>query len=146
MPDEQIERVLADARHAFRISEAMRPFNIYQGMLERLIPQMNLDEVKAALVMLRLAMQGAHISENAKAAVLALMRQHVRSDGLCYPPSFKSMSRRLGLTPVAVGNAFTFLVADGYIEEVKPKGIIFRRRRYRVIPEGGDVQPEPPPS
>jgi DNA-binding transcriptional ArsR family regulator len=146
MQDEQIERVLEEARHAYRVSQVMRPFYVYQRMLERLIPQMDLEECTAALVMLRLALNGANISQDTKTAVLVLMREHIRSDGLCYPPSFEAISRRLGLTPVAVGNAFTSLVADGFIEEVKPKGIIFRRRRFRFIPAGGDVPSESPPT
>lgn len=39
MPDEQIERVLEEARQAFTVSEVMRPILAYQRMFERLGPQ-----------------------------------------------------------------------------------------------------------
>jgi hypothetical protein len=138
MPDEQIERVLEEARQAFTVSEVMRPIRAYQRMFERLGPQMDLEEAQAALVMLRLAVDRLTRRNELAVEIMHVLRDSLRWDGLCYPPPIPAVAERLGVSPAEVEAALTALTAWGCIEEVPPR-IIFRRRRFRPIRPGGDI-------
>jgi hypothetical protein len=140
MPDEQIERILEEARQAFTVSEVMRPIHAYQRMFDRLAPQMDEEEMRAAFVMLRLAIDRLTNRNRLAVELMHVLRDSVRWDGLCYPPPIPAVAERLGVSPAEVEAGLTALSAWGCVEEVPP-GIIFRRRRFRALPPGGDIIP-----
>jgi hypothetical protein len=146
MPDEQIERILEEARQAFTVYEVMRPFRAYQRMLGRLGAQMDEEELGAMLVMLRLAVERVTKRNELAVELMHVLRDSLRWDGLCYPPPIPAVAERLGVSPAEVEAALTALSAWGCIEEVPPR-IIFRRRRFRPTRPGGDIIPtgNPPP-
>ena len=144
MPDEQIDRVLEEARQEFVISEIMRPIRAYARMFDRLAPQMDPEERFAALLMMRLGTERLTKRNQLTVELMHVIRESVRWDGLCYPPPIPAVAERLGVSPAEVEAGITALEAWGHIEEVPP-GIIFRRRRFRAIPPGGDIIPAAPP-
>ncbi|HEX2211758.1 MAG TPA: hypothetical protein VHG93_28990 [Longimicrobium sp.] len=146
MPDEQIDRVLEEARQEFMMDEIMRPIRAYTRMFDRLAPQMDPEERFAALLMMRLGTERLTKRNQLTVELMHVLRESLRWDGLCYPPPIPAVAERLGVSPAEVEAGLTALEAWGQIEEVPP-GIIFRRRRFRAIPPGGDIIPAgPPPS
>lgn len=145
MPDEQIERILEETRQAFTVSEVMRPFRAYQRMFERLGPQMDGEEVHAAVLTLRLAIERLTRRNELAVELMHVIRDSLRWDGLCYPPPIPTVAERLGVSPAEVEEALTALSGWGCIEEVPPR-IIFRRRRFRPTrPPRGDMLAAPRP-
>ena len=144
MPDEQIDRVLEEARQEFMMDEIMRPIRAYTRMFDRLAPQMDPEERFAALLMMRLGTERLTKRNQLTVELMHVLRESLRWDGLCYPPPIPAVAERLGVSPAEVEAGLTALEAWGQIEEVPP-GIIFRRRRFRAIPPGGDIIPAGPP-
>jgi hypothetical protein len=140
MPDEQIERMLEEARKEFIVSEVMRPVHAYERMFLRLAPQMDAEEMCAAALILRLAIDCLTERNRLSVELMHVLRDSVRRDGLCYPPPIPAVAERLGVSPAHVEAGLSALSAWGWIEEVPP-GIIFRRRRFRALPPGGDIIP-----
>lgn len=146
MRDEQIERALAEARHAFVVSEAMRPLNTYFRVFLRLCEYMDAEEIRAVTAVGKLASQGFNAETALAAKVARAMRGHARRDGLFWPPPVRFIAWRLSVAPADVERALSNLIAWGMLQEVEPcKGLIFRRRRFRFIPAAGDVIPAPLP-
>ena len=140
MPDEQIERMLEEARQEFIVSEVMRPVHAYERMFGRLAPQMDAEEMCAAALILRLAIDCLTERNRLSVELMHVLRDSVRRDGLCYPPPIPAVAERLGVSPAHVEAGLSALSAWGWIEEVPPS-IIFRRRRFRALPPGGDIIP-----
>jgi DNA-binding MarR family transcriptional regulator len=145
MHDKQIERVLAEARSAFIVTETMRPFHAYKRLVDRLWPQMQPDELAAMLMMLRLAIERFKTVDALNTLVLRVFLDAASPGGFSRPPSARRIARRLGVEPAAVEQAIATLIERGYVEEVEPGGF-FRRRRFRFIPGGGDVIASVPPA
>lgn len=145
MHNEQIERALAEARHAFVIDEAVRPLNTFFAAFLRLCPYMDAAEIRAVAAVGKLAMDRFNAETAIAAKVAKALRRHIRRDGLFWPP-VRYIAWRLSVPPADVEQALSKLVAWGIVQEVEPhEGFMFRRRRFRFIPAAGDVIPTPLP-
>jgi hypothetical protein len=113
-------------------------------MFNRLVAQMDAEEVRAALLMLQLAAERLTKRNLLAVELMHVLRDSLRWDGLCYLPPIPTVAERLGVSPAEVEVAITTLTGWGCIEEVPPR-IIFRRRRFRAIRPGGDIIPAPHP-
>jgi hypothetical protein len=133
MPDEQIERMLSEAKRAFVVSEQMRPFYTVVQMVRRLGTQADAEEFTAMEQVIALALERFTEREKLASAVTAVLCQYLRSDGVSHPPSVQAIARRLAVAPGSVEDVLVRLVQRGAIEEVPPKGFILRRRRFRFL-------------
>lgn len=142
MHDEQIERALAEARHAFVVDEALRPWKTFGRVFLRLIHHMDAEEIRAVTEVGKRASQLFNAETALAAKVAKAMHGHARRDGLFWPPPVRYIAWRLSVSPADVERALSNLAAWGMLQEMEPhKGLIFRRRRFRVIPAAGDVIP-----
>ena len=133
MQDEQIERMLSEVKGAFVVSETMRPFRAVQRLFTRVSSQADAEECRAFLQVLALAVDRFKETSHRVSSVAEVLLQSVRSDGLSHPPSVAVIARRVAVTPDAVEDALRLLAKRGLIEELPPKGFMFRRRRFRLL-------------
>jgi DNA-binding MarR family transcriptional regulator len=133
MLDEQIERVLFDAKTAFVISEAMRPFRTTERLFQRLASHADAEECTAMVQVFTLAVERFKETAWTVNSVALVLVRSLRSDGLSRPPSVRAIARRLAVAPGAVEDALGELVKRGLVEELPPKGFMLRRRRFRFV-------------
>lgn len=140
MTDKAIDQLLEGVQQRFLLTERITgPFRAYGRMLVRLLPEMDPEERASAFLMLTLAVERLteQLTERNGLAVelTHILRESLRSDGLCYPPPIHSIAKRLGVSPAEVEAGLTALQVCGFFEEVPPR-MLFRRRRFRPLPPG----------
>jgi len=133
MKDEQIERVLIEARLHFMLNETMRPFFAYSRVVSRFLGDMDEEECRAVVIIGKLAMARCEETYRVAMRVLPILCRSIRSDGYARPPAFRTIARRLGVGVSAVDEAIALLTRFGLVHEGEPKGMIFRRRRFRLL-------------
>lgn len=133
MQDEQIERMLTEAKHDFVISEAMRPFHTVHRLFKRLSQHADTEECIAMVKVFTLAVDRFRETSRTVNSVALVLVRSLRGDGLSHPPSVRAIARQVAATPRAVEDALEQLVKRGLVEEMPPKGIMFRRRRFRFV-------------